>query len=103
MPAIPAQVRDLIPTGCTVVDYPNISTVHSPSGDLVAIVCGVGAPNRARLIATIPVLFKSAENALDNSLLSPLAHGLDAINGAVFPRLELPVDSGKNRHHVIMP
>jgi hypothetical protein len=72
------------------VDYPAISTVHSPAGDLVAIVCGVGAPHRARLIATIPVLFKSAENALDNGQLSPLAHGLDTMDSAIFPRLELP-------------
>ena len=90
MPPIPAQVRDLIPTGCTVVDYPNISTVHSPTGELVAIVCGVGAPHRARLIATIPTLFTSAENALDNGMLAPLARGLDAMDAAVYPRIELP-------------
>lgn len=90
MSPIPAQVRDLIPTGCTVVDYPNISTVHGPTGDLVAIVCGVGAPHRARLIAAIPTLFSSVENAMDHRMLAPLARGLDAMDSAVFPRVELP-------------
>jgi hypothetical protein len=85
---IPTYAQDLIPSGCTVEDYQTVSVVHAPDGEVIAIVCGPAPHQRARLIAAIPRMLTSAENALENGMLMPLACGLKDLNAAVF--LPLP-------------
>lgn len=88
---IPTYAQDLIPSGCTVEDYQTVSVVHSPDGEVIAIVCGPAPQYRARLIAAIPHMLTSAESALENGMLMPLACGLKDLNAAVFPPAPLPV------------
>jgi hypothetical protein len=87
---IPIDAQDLIPSGCTVEDYKTVSVVHALDGEMIAIVCGPAAPHRARLIAAIPSILTSAESALENGMLLPLACGLKNLNAAVFPPVPLP-------------
>lgn len=86
----PTHTQDLIPSGCTVEDYQTVSAVHAPDGEVIVIVCGLAAAHRARLIAAIPNMLASAESALDNGMLMPLAYGVTALNAAVFPPTPLP-------------
>lgn len=88
---MPTDVQGLIPPGCTVEDYRTVYAVHSPDGEVIAIVCGPEAQHRARLIAAIPNILKSADNALRNGQLIPLAYGIDDLNAVVFPPTRLPV------------
>jgi hypothetical protein len=88
---IPTYAQDLIPSGCTVENYQNVSSVHAPDGEVVAIVCGPAAEHRARLIAAIPRMLTAAENALENGALMPLAYRMKDMNAAVFPPVPLPV------------
>jgi hypothetical protein len=87
------SIQGLIPRGCTVETYDLMSTVHDETGDVIFIVCVQDATRSAklaRLIAGVPGLIAAADASLDNGLLMPLAHGMEALDLAVNPPQQLP-------------
>lgn len=79
------QILDLIPAGCSVETSGTVATVHDANGDVIAILCAdKNNLELARLIAGLPTLFGTIEDAIDRGLLLPVLYGMRRLDSAVF-------------------
>lgn len=84
-------IADLIPMGCSVETYGKVATVHDARGAVIAVICSdKNSLELARLIAGLPALINTIDDALDRGLLLPVLYGMRRLDRDIFQTELLP-------------